>query len=513
MGRADGRFRCRLEQGDSMCRVIMNTDSVNPKTRIHWLKKLLLTLALLVLVLAVVTPWVLGNTGLRDRLVASLVNNPAVNITTRKASLGYISPFSIDGLHIDADEGATVIDFERIQADKSWLAIFWDRPELGRFRFVRPSIGVVVPERVDEQQTPDGKPESTETPKEIALLPILTADIENASVAVHRPGDEKPVVDLEDINVTFHLKRDEFGSVFVIDPATIFDRQELTRELCDKGLQLVAPLLGKEIGADGAFSFRIDNFSLPVGGTETADKARRIEIAGAVQLHRASVGLRDTAIARVIGLAVELLGEPLPELLTVATETEVKFHIVDGRVHHEGFALLLPYRDSDVRLQSSGFVSLDGELDVVLAMQLPVEHLGQSKFAKMFTSDPIRVSITGTMEDPKMQLINDKDWNDLLSGLLEGDKSGEAGETDEAGAAANPGEGENEGEPERVEKAAETAVEIAERVAELLKKRRENAKDREGFDDTSEREERLLPKMRDRIQERRERRKKDNSGQ
>ena len=329
-----------------------------------------------------------------------------------------------------------MVDFERIQADKSWLTMFWRRPDLGKFTFVRPTIGLVTGD-ANEQTPPVERVTTTEPPDKIAWLPILTADIENASVVVRRPGDDNPIVDLEDINVTFHLERDEFGSVVVINPVTIFDRQELTPELCNKGLQLVAPLLGNEIGADGEFSFRIDKFSLPVGGIGTADEARRIEIAGAVQLHRASVGLKDTVIARVIGLVTELLGEPLPEFLTVANESQVKFHILDGRVHHEGFAMMLPYRDSNVELQSSGFVSLQGELDVVLALKFPVKHLGQSRVAKLFSSEPIRVSITGRMEEPKVKLVSDKDWNDRLLGLVGRDKS----DSTEEVAAAHSGEG------------------------------------------------------------------------
>ncbi len=494
----------------------MGTDSSATKPRKHWIRKLLLAFGLIVAMIVLAAPWILGNTSLRDQLVAMLVNDPSISVTTHDASLGYFSPFSIGGLHVDAGNGATVVEIERIQADKSWMAMMWQRPELGTFTFQEPSFRVVLPEEI-EKNVEAGQESAVVDPNHPpVLLPVLTAAIEDASIVVLKAGEKQPIVDLEDLSVTFRLKRDEIGSVLEIDPVTIFDRQELTPELMDKGLQLVAPLLGNEIGADGEFSFRIDEFRIPVGGTGAADEARRIEIAGVVQLHRASVGLKDTVMAKIIGLATELLGAQMPDMLTVANDSEVKFHIVDGRVYHEGFALMLPYRDSNVQLQSSGFVSLDGELDVVLTLQLPAENLGQSKLAKMFSSDPIRVGIKGTIEDPKVELIHDKDWSKLLPGLFGGDKSvvGEDGiENDapeDAAESPNSGESGERADDEKLGEAVDVAAEIAERVADLLKKRREKAKEREEAGGDSGQSEKLFPKLRERRQNRRGRRNKEN---
>lgn len=476
----------------------MGRDPVATKPRRHLLKKLLLGLVLLIVILIALAPWILGNTGLRDHLVALLIDDPSVQTTTREASVGYFSPFSIGGLEVIADDGATAIQIEQIQAEKSWLSMYWDRPELGTFTFVQPVIRVVVPKDNDVLPADAPEAEAPSPPAEAnSQLPILTAAIEDASIAVYHANDEQPVIDLQDIDVTFHLERDDAGSVFVIDPITVFDHQELTPELCDQGLQLIAPLLGKEIGADGEFSFRLEAFQIPIGGANIDDNVRRIEIAGTVELHRASVGLKDSPIARFVGLAAELLGESIPEMLTVANDCEVAFHLVDGRIHHRGFALMLPYRDSYVQLESSGFVSLDGELDIMLTLQLPAEHLGESKLAKMFADDPIQVSITGTMEDLDVELVGDQDWSDRLSNLFspkEPDATGQAGDVDELG------------DVDDREKQVETAVEIAERVSAMLKRNREKKKSRGEANGSSER---LRPRRRDRIQERRDRREKD----
>lgn len=477
------------------------------------LKKWLVSAAIVLFVLIVAIPWVLGNTSLRDQLVAKLVDNPAVQVTTRKASVGYFSPLSIDGLEVNADRGATVVEFDRIEADKSWLSMLIQRPELGTFTFVHPSFDLVVPE---DAMTGDDENNSDETSGEnetalagSELLPILTADIQNAAVKVRRSVGGQPVVDLNGIDVTFHLQRDDAGSVFVVDPVTVFDHQELTPEICDKGLQLVAPLLGNEIGANGEFSFRIDKFRLPIGGDNLEDEARRVEIEGAVQLHRAQISLKDTVTGRVVEMTTKLLGEVLPDALTVANDSEVKFHLVDGQVHHEGFALMLPFRNSNVQLKSSGLVSLDGELDIILAMELPASHLGDSEFAKMFIKDPIQVSIKGNVEDPQVEFIDNQGWPDRLVGLFGGEDSGETdGDDPQAESDANN----QQGSAGDVEMAADAALEIAERLGGLLKQRRENAREADaGKNEASEKErERLLPGLRDRFKGRRERRSKDN---
>jgi hypothetical protein len=486
-------------------KLAMNNQTTKPPmTRL--LYKLVLAFSLFALLILVLTPWIIGNTGLRDRLLALLIDNPAVSVSTRGASLGYFSQFSVDGLHIDVEHSSTVIDLERIEASKSWPSMLIDRPELGRFVFVRPSFQVRTSERTGPSpQDLEPSPMETTASAPTAMLPNLTAEINEASVKIYGPQNTSPVVDLQNINAIFQLQRTPTHSQLVLEPTLIFDHQELTPELCDSGLQLVAPLLGNEIGAGGEFSFSIEEFRLPLIQFKTKEEIQGIVIEGTIQLHQAAIRLRETTTAKVIELVTELLGESVPDMIQVAKESEVSFRIVDGCVFHEGFVLMLPYRDSNVRLRSSGFVYLDGKLDVKMELQLPFRHFGTSQISKVLSETPIQVGISGTLENPKLQLLTESDWSAGITNLVRKLQKSQTSENQIV-----PSGNEQNDNPDIVTASADAAALVANRISEFLKRRQDENSNSSESDERAERRGRLIPSLRDRIQERRNRRNKEN---
>ncbi|MCU0963316.1 MAG: hypothetical protein MUF48_24755, partial [Pirellulaceae bacterium] len=374
----------------------------------------------LVLAGLALAPWLLGKTFLRDRLLNALVANDEVKISSRGASFGYMSPLSLSGLAIEDRAGNASITVATVAAERSWLQMLLSRPDLGRFTVEEPRFDVTL--RGGTPVVPTGLDAGEPTRR--GSLPTLVAEIRNAGVRVQTLDAPTPVIDLEDINVTFQLLREGETSLLVVEPVTIFDHQPLTPELCGTGLQLVAPLVADAVTAHGAFTFRLDEFRLPLGMVDAQQRAEAVQVRGVLELHAAKLGLRSSIIQRLIELAVRLLGDELPAEITVAQDLRVAFHVADGRVHHEGLALVLPHRDSAIRLQSSGSVGMDESLDLEVEIQLPSGLLGDSRLGSQLASRPLRLKVAGTLAAPQLRLAEDQSWVRQLAERVLGDASG-----------------------------------------------------------------------------------------
>ncbi len=201
-----------------------------------------------------------------------------------------------------------------------------------------------------------------------------------------------------------------------------------SRPSCAQGLQLVAPLLADAIDADGEFSLRIDEFHLPIGAEPADQEAIRIE--GELELHRASIALKNTIASKISTLVMTLLGNAVPERMTVAQGVEVGFQVLDGRIHHQGLAFLLPHGDAALEIVSHGSVGLDETLDLQVSIQLPPGLLGQSAIANRLTGQPIEIAIGGTVDQPKVGLPERMDWIRSIEGLISGGADNDADDPD-----------------------------------------------------------------------------------
>ena len=382
-----------------------------------WRKRAWVLLLSLVAFLAVF-PWLLAKTTLRDQLLSAIVGSDQVTVSSRDASFGYIAPLSLTGLNVESADKSAVIKVERIASEHSWLGLLLARPELGTFRFDQPSVDV----RIDPKAVAEPATQPTPPPKQAVVdLPQLVAEVRDASVIVRSSETGEPPIDVSGIDVTFRIERDQDRSVLRIDPTTIFDHQQLTPDLCGQGLQLVAPLLADEVAADGEFSMRLNEFDLPLGDRSDAAK-NDIRIAGEVELHRASVTLQNTVAKNLVALISKLVGQSMPEQLTVAEGVKVRFQVADGRIQHEGLALVLPHRESSIKIESSGSVGLDETLDLQVAIVFPGGLLGESRLATKLTSEPVVVAVGGTFEAPEIGLASQSGWVESIAGLITGDK-------------------------------------------------------------------------------------------
>ena len=371
---------------------------------------------LLPILLLILLPWLLAKTPLRNRLLSAIVGSEDVSVQSRDASFGYFTPLSLSGLRIESAAQAAVVQVEQIESEHSWLGLLFAGSDLGTFRFDQPHFDVLVR---PSQTPPEADAVASPEPEPIDL-PQLVAEVRDASVIVRTPGATEPPIDVDNIDVTFRVENEGEKHYLRIDPTTIFDQQPLTPQLCGQGLQLVAPLLADELSAEGAFSLRFSEVQIPLGAG--GDRTEDLRIAGEVELHQASVALKNTAARRLIALIAELADRSMPERVTVAEGVRVEFRVVDGRVQHEGLAFVLPLGDSSIQIKSSGSVGLDESLALQVAVQLPEDLVGQSKLIRRLAGKPLTLAIGGTFDEPEIGLADQPQWSEMLEGLLTGDE-------------------------------------------------------------------------------------------
>ena len=252
--------------------------------------------------------------------------------------------------------------------------------------------------------------------------------------------NEPPPIDLSGISAQVRLERKGAVSVLVLEPSVVFDHHPLTPQLCGQGLQLIAPLLADEVSATGEFSLNLTQCEIPVANhaADSGEKANAIQIKGQLDLHSASVSIKNTIASKVMGTVMQLVGISFPNALTVAQNVTVEFAVIEGRVHHSGLALLLPQGDSSVEIVSSGSVGLDETLDLMVSIKLPDGLLGNGAVRDALTGQPLQIAISGTLETPQFRLAGKEGFLQSMGNLFESaGKEGDETSSDEVADAAS----------------------------------------------------------------------------
>lgn len=372
------------------------------------------TLALVALVaLIAALPSLIAHTQLRDVILNHVFNDPHLVLTSDSATFGWFSDVQVRGIELKTEGEPTQIEVERLQLNKTWIEILLSRPDLGDMEMQRPFIDLVL----EDMKGRKPRPRSDTT---------LRAVVSDAQLRVRVDADSEPVIDLEDLHLTLTIKPHEtaFGRVLLISPITVFDHRPISPEQFRDGLQLVTPLLANDVRANGEWSFRIDEFEVPL---DIEDQRRRLEltrIGGVVELHQVDAGLQNRVLQSIISLVGELLSLPDLKSIRVAENAQVEFEVRDGRVFHEGLVFAFPELAPDLWFESTGTVGLDETLDLQVSGYFPVNLLNSNELARELSRLPITLRIRGTLDDPEVKLPMNQAWIRTIGGkLLTGDLS------------------------------------------------------------------------------------------
>jgi hypothetical protein len=178
----------------------------------------------------------------------------------------------------------------------------------------------------------------------------------------------------------------EPGPVELVIPAgPVVTRARISAEMCAGALGYTLPVLANAAEVDGQFSLTLDGARVPL-----ADPARA-EVKGTVILHDVRVGpgplMKELSVLLVDSATARL-----------APQRPVPFQIVNGRVYHQDLELAFP----DLNVRISGSVGLDKSLALLAEMPVPPRLLGTNRLPPALANETIRLPISGTIEQPRL---------------------------------------------------------------------------------------------------------------
>jgi hypothetical protein len=203
-----------------------------------------------------------------------------------------------------------------------------------------------------------------------------------------------------------NLRLDPGPAELVLLAGPVLERARITPEMCAGALGHAVPALGHVAEVSGTASLTLDGARVPLADPNHAD------IRGKLVLHGARVGAGP--LTRELS---SVLKTKAPTC--VIREAEIPVQLVNGRIYHRD--LELGFAEFNVR--TSGSVGLDGSLMLLAELPIPTKLLGVAQLPPQLARQTIRVPITGTVDQPRvdqraLQAVSSQLIRDLASDAL-----------------------------------------------------------------------------------------------
>jgi hypothetical protein len=305
-----------------------------------------------------------------------------VTASSDSASFGWFSPLSVHGLHLNSANNHIDIRVEDITAERPPWQLWSRAPDLGTIKVEKPYVLLELPLDIQVQGPSD------------RLEPTFTAIVKDAALTVRLNGQDEPVLDVDDINMTFRVEKAEEGRVLTVDPMVIFDRRKLSGKLANRLLHLFDPTMSNILQISGAVSLSLDKLRIPIGVTRNR-AVNRLELEGKLVLHEVSTEVGNPMRQALVQLVAVMNGKDASKVVRLTQDNETRFHVRDGRLYHERLGIGLPDIDPELQLTSRGSVGLDKTLDLFVELPRLDKALRQER-------GPARCHITGTIANPRI---------------------------------------------------------------------------------------------------------------
>lgn len=175
-------------------------------------------------------------------------------------------------------------------------------------------------------------------------------------------------------------------SELTLAPGILVDRVQVTAEMCEQGLKYIAPVLAGVTRAAGSFSIDMSDCRVPLAAPSEGD------LAGRLTVHTVEIG--PGPLIQELALVLDA-----PRSVQIARDSQVGFRMVAGRVYHQGLRLVFP---SNVTVQTSGSVGLDGTLAMVAEMPVPDKWIGSNALGDALRGRILQLPIGGTIDRPQL---------------------------------------------------------------------------------------------------------------
>jgi hypothetical protein len=146
-------------------------------------------------------------------------------------------------------------------------------------------------------------------------------------------------------------------------------------------LRYALPALAGVSRIDGELSLALDSVRMPLAAPP------QTELHGKLHVH--SARFAGTKLVQELG---DIFKSPPPTVLIKDCTVPVK--MVDGKVYHQNLVIHFP----DAVVRTSGWVAVDGKMDVLAEMPIPEKWV--SKVSPALAKQTIKLPIRGTLDRP-----------------------------------------------------------------------------------------------------------------
>ncbi len=382
------------------------TETPAPKPKSRWRRAMVAssTLVAMLMVGLGFLPPILLQTSLRNRVIGKPFADGPMTATAATASGGWFTPLTFSDVEIRDGKSQIVCAIKELKTSKGMLGFMTEPDEVGRLVFVEPKVEVNVAE--------DGKwPEFPQRPSKSRL----NFEIVDGEVIVNVPWRKLPIVDVQKLDVTGRIGPGPDGRrTLTVDATQIFSREPLSEAHTEQNLALIAPVLSQSTTVSGAASVWVDTIQIPLEG----DSRSPFPIRGRAEFHSLEARLKEDWVNQLAALVGGATGTTLPDRVEVVKNSIVNFEVSESGIRHEGMVFLLPDIARELKITSSGTISLDESLDLKLAVKVPSiapANRPMLSFISQLTAEPIQLAVKGTVSKPKLELPTG-----LAAGLLNG---------------------------------------------------------------------------------------------
>lgn len=349
-------------------------------------------------------PPALLQTSMRNRVIGQPFADTPLTAAAAAASGGWFTPLIFHDVEIRDPGSRIVCQVKELRTSKGMLGFLTDPDEVGRLTLVEPKFEVNVAD--------DGKwPELSQRPSGSRL----SFEIIDGEVVVNVPWRKLPIVDVSKLDVTGRIGPGPDGRrTLTVDATQIFDHESLSESHSEQNLALIAPVLSQSTTVSGDASVWVDTVQIPLEGESKAP----FPIRGRAQFHSLQARLKEEWITQLAMLVGGATGTTVPDRIEVVRNCAVSFEISDTGIRHDSMVFLLPDLARELRVTSSGTISLDESLDLRLGVKVPgiaPANRPVLSFISQLTAEPIQLAVKGTVSKPKLELPAE-----FAAGLLNG---------------------------------------------------------------------------------------------
>ena len=364
--------------------------------------------------LTMFAPVIVLKTGLRDVVLNRKLNSLGLAAATASGSGSWFSPLVLTEVKLTDTTGRARCALKSVTTS----ATIWElitNPHKGGFAIQEPVVELELDDNGD--LPPDLFAGSGGDSK-----PTCEFDISGGRFVLSVPWRKLPIVELNELNVEGEIVLRDGGHWLDVRPIELFDHDPISEAHTEQNLAMVAPVLSQSAKLQGDISVTLAEASFQLD----AEDGPVLDLAGDAVFHSVEAQLRKEWVAQIGQMLGKAMGADIPNRLEIMKDSKVSFTVDETGIRHEGLAFLLPDLATDLKIDSSGLVGLDEQIDLTLGVTVPPPK-DAGLFASIVASmaKNIQVAVKGTVDDPQLVLPPGMSLLKQFSGNLEPEKKDE----------------------------------------------------------------------------------------